>query len=124
MSRNGGKAKLCMTELVDEISKRTDYPKHSIVNILRVWNDIAFECITNDVEFPLGDMGYLTWQKVKPMKHAEWQSWFNHNYGQWIVQDNIPGYTKPAIRLVYTFKKRVKDATLIPYVDEESGGSE
>lgn len=122
MSRNGGKAKLGLTELIDEIAKRTDYPKPSIANVIRVWNDIAFECITNDVEFPLGDMGFLTWQKVEPMKHAEWQSWFPHNYGEWIIQDNIPGYTKPAIRLGYTFKKRVKDATQIPYVDEEVGG--
>lgn len=121
------KPRLRSSDLVQEISKRTNIANTRVQRVLDTLEDIIVQCLTNKVEVPLCHLGVFTYRIVPPREHIEWNTKYGPE-GRPVVfyQDKADGYLRFAWRFFPTIKRRLKDSSIIPYgsLPAEDGGVE
>lgn len=113
------KAKLTLEEVISEINQRSGLPLTAVRKVLMAYRDITREAIKAEVECPILDIGVLTWNFVPPAKRLEFKNWFKakNGKGDWIVQENADGYNRPIMRFFDSYKKEIKEASIVPYTE-------
>ena len=110
------KPKLLINELYTEISKRIHAPVEFVEEVMRAYQSVVYQCITNQIEVPLGTIGKFSYNLMPPREYKEWNSFYNPNGKPVIFFINqADGYIKPSFHFYKNFLSTAKEKLVIPY---------
>ena len=101
------KPRLTFAEAIDEITRRTGFPREVIETILWNYDDIVKECMLNQVEIALGDIGVFTYQFFVRRENMAKK---NPRTGEIIYKD-FPAHYRMNFRQALRWRKTMREET-------------
>lgn len=106
-ARKNGKPRLNFAEAIEEICRRTGLPANAVFQALWTYNEIVKECMLNQVEVVLGNIGVFTYQFFIRRENREcWNPKTKE-----IIYKDFPAHYRMNFRQTPSWKKEMKEET-------------
>lgn len=102
-------------ELYKEVGKRVHCPAHLVETIVLTFEKLVYQCLINKIRVPFGTMGTFGFKIMPPRDFVEWNGWLKDGTPVVFYKNNTDGYLNFYFHFNRTFKRKLKDETLIPY---------
>lgn len=106
--KKSNKPILTDTELIREISKRTGLTFDIAFQVVSTYSAIIKECIANEVEVKMGDLGVMSWKVKQPHYGVIYYDFQN---GRDLPPQDTPGFNIPIFRPKKTWRTELKELT-------------
>ena len=104
-------------EIAREIYNRTGMPIENIEQVIKLYFEIGQECLMNGFEFPVGEIGKITWRTYEPKENVVT---FNPKFQEHTAPHNIPGFKKTILKVNGKWDREYKEATTVdPWNEKE-----
>lgn len=111
------KPRLTHDEVIREIANRTGIAINTIYRALWTYNEIAKEALMENVEIPLGDIGFLSWKFCMPHEQRVNKQIGVKNGEQELR--HFAGHQKTSLRVNAKWAQELKELTKFDFDMEE-----
>ena len=119
-ARKNGKPRLNFAEAIEEICRRTGLPANAVFQALWTYNEIVKECMLNQVEVVLGNIGVFTYQFFIRRENREcWNPKTKE-----IIYKDFPAHYRMNFRQTPSWKKEMKEETAKLFPENRKDESE
>lgn len=119
-ARKNGKPRLNFAEAIEEICRRTGLPANAVFQALWTYNEIVKECMLNQVEVVLGNIGVFTYQfSVRRENRECWNPKTKE-----IIYKDFPAHYRMNFRQTPSWKKEMKEETAKLFPENRKDESE
>ena len=119
-TRKNGKPRLNFAEAIEEICRRTGLPANAVFQALWTYNEIVKECMLNQVEVVLGNIGVFTYQFFVRRENREcWNPKTKE-----IIYKDFPAHYRMNFRQTPSWKKEMKEETAKLFPENRKDESE
>ena len=95
-------------DAIVEVSNRTGLPYNVILQVIKNYQEIIKECVSNGVDIKIGDLGKFGW-KIKPPRYDV--VYYNIQTGENNPPIDTPGFWLPVFTPTKKWRKELKEQT-------------
>lgn len=105
--RKNGRVRLNFAEAITEICRRTGLPANAVFQAMWTYNEIIKDCMLNQVEVVLGDIGVFSYQFLVKREHRRC---FNPQTKEFFYKD-YPAHYRMSFRQSKSWRKEMREET-------------